>query len=172
MVVSELSRKFHPCDSISSIMGSSVRIPPISSRTSQTTRSIENLLPVGALGNNQHLLHRLQPIISVQRIWRAGERRWLVAHELSMLVPGWNWWWWWQWCLLLLRPSLLVHFLPLLVFLLHLCMHICYDVSHLLHYLHLGCNCGISSGWWGIWRIHLSLLLWLSKYPPTVSIGR
>jgi hypothetical protein len=37
-----------------------------------------------------------------------------------------------------------------------------------VHYPHLSYNCGISSGWW---RIHLSLLLWLSKYPPSVSIG-
>jgi hypothetical protein len=41
MIISELSSKLHPCDSISSIMGSSVRIPPISSGTSKTTRSIE-----------------------------------------------------------------------------------------------------------------------------------
>jgi hypothetical protein len=94
MKVSELSSKFRLGDSISSIVGSSVGIPPISSKTSQTSRSIEDLLLVRALCNNQHLLHRLQPIISVQRIWRVGERRWLVAHELSVLVPGWNWWWW------------------------------------------------------------------------------
>jgi hypothetical protein len=32
---------------------------------------------------------------------------------------------------------------------------------------------GVSSGWWRLWRIHLRLLLlWLSKYPPSVSIGR
>jgi hypothetical protein len=176
MIVSELNRKFRPCDSINNIVGGSVRIPPISSRTSQMARSIEELLPVKALGSNQHLLHRLQPIIRVQRVWRAGERRWLMAHELLVLAPGWNWWWrWWKWCLLLLRPPLLAHLLSLLVhllaFLSHLRMHICHGVSHLLHYSHLGCNYGISSGWWRIWRIHLSLLLWLSEYPPTVSIG-
>jgi hypothetical protein len=157
-------------------VGSSVRIPPISSMTSKTTRSIENLLPVRALSNIQHLLHKLQPIISVQRTQRAGERRWLVAHKLLVLVLGWNWWWWRQWCLLLLRPSLLVHlFSPLahlLAFLSHLRVHIHHSIIHLLHYPHLGCNCWISSGWWRIWRVHLCLLLlWLSKYPPTVSIG-
>jgi hypothetical protein len=180
MIVSELSYKFHPCHSISSIMGSSVRIPPISSRTSQTTKSIKNLLLVRALCNVQHLLHRLQPIISVKRIWRANEHRWLVAHEFTVLVPGWNWWWrWWQWCLLLLRPSLLAHLLSLLahllVFLPYLRMHIRHSISHLLHYLHLGCNCWISFGWWRIWRIrmiHLGLLLLLSKYPPVEWVGR
>jgi hypothetical protein len=177
MIVSELSSKLCPCDSISSIVGSSVGIPPINSRTSQTTRSIENLLPVRALCNDQHLLHRLQPIISLQRIWRVGERRWLVPHELPVLVLGWNWWWWWwwQWFLLLLHPSLLAHLLPLLVHLLtllsHLHMHICHSINHLLHYPHLGCNCWISPGWWRIWRIHFCLLLLLSKYPPIVSIG-
>jgi hypothetical protein len=66
--------------------------------------------------------------------------------------------------------SLLAH---LLAFLPHLRMHIHHGVCHLLHYLHLGNNCGISSGWWRLWRIHLNWLwLGLSKYPPSVSIGR
>jgi hypothetical protein len=89
---------------------------------------------------------------------------------------------------LLLRPSLLAYLLSLLAHLLayilsllvhllaflpHLHVHIRHGVYHLLHYPHLGCNCGISSGWWRLWRIHLRLLLlWLSKYPPSVSIGR
>jgi hypothetical protein len=178
VIVSELSSKLCLGDSISSIVDSGVRIPPISSRTSKTTRSIENLLPVRALCNNQHLLHKLQPIISVQRIWRAGKRRWLVAHELPVLVLRWNWWWWWwwQWCLLLLHPSFLAHLLPLLAHLLmlmsHLRMHICHSISHLLHHLHLGCNYLISSGWWRIQRIHLCLLLLLSKCPPVEWVGK
>jgi hypothetical protein len=67
--------------------------------------------------------------------------------------------------------SLLAH---LLAFLPHLCMHICHSISHLLHYPHLGCNCWINSGWWRIWRIrriHLGLLLLLSKYPVVEWIG-
>jgi hypothetical protein len=65
--------------------------------------------------------------------------------------------------------SLLVH---LLAFLPHLCVHVRHSICYLLHYLHLGCNSWISSGWWRIGMIHLFLLLlWLSKYPPTVSIG-
>jgi hypothetical protein len=115
-------------------------------------------------------------IIGMQRIWRAVEGRWLVAHKFLLLVPGWKWWWWWwwwQWCLLLLHPPLLAHLLPcsvhLLAFLPHLRMHIRHIISHLLNYLHLGCNSWVSSGWW---RIHLFfLLLWLSKHPLTVSIG-
>jgi hypothetical protein len=60
----------------------------------------------------------------------------------------------------------------LLAFLPHLRVHIRNSISHLLHYPHVGYNCGISSGWWRIWRVHLCLLLlWLSKYPPTLSIG-
>jgi hypothetical protein len=99
-----------------------------------------------------------------------------VAHEFSVLVPGWKWWWrWWQWCLLLLHPSVLAHLLPLLAHLLmllsHLRVHIYHSVSHLLHYPHLGCNCWISPGWWRIRRIHLGLLLLLSKYPLIVLIG-
>jgi hypothetical protein len=51
-------------------------------------------------------------------------------------------------------------------------MHIFHSISHLLHHLHLGCNYWISSGWWRIRRIHLSLLLLLSKYPPIEWIGK
>jgi hypothetical protein len=43
MVVSELCGEFRPSNSISSVMGSNIRIPPISSRTSQTTKSIEGV---------------------------------------------------------------------------------------------------------------------------------
>jgi hypothetical protein len=66
--------------------------------------------------------------------------------------------------------SLLEH---LLAFLPHLRVHICHGVCHMLHYPHLGWYYGISSNWWRLWRIHLRLLLlWLSKYPLSVSIGR
>jgi hypothetical protein len=65
VVVSELSCEFRPSNSVSSIMGSNIRIPPVSSRTCQTTRSIKNLLPVRALGDVEHLLNRFQPIISI-----------------------------------------------------------------------------------------------------------
>jgi hypothetical protein len=55
---------------------------------------------------------------------------------------------------------------------LHLRVHVRHSIYHLLHYPHLGYNSWVSSGWWRIWRIHLFfLLLWLSKYPLTVSIG-
>jgi hypothetical protein len=126
----------------------------------------------------------------MEEIWRASEGRRLVAHKFPVFVPGWKWrWWWWQWCLLLLllRSSLLVYLLSLLAHLLayilsllahllaflpHLCMHVRHGICHLLHYPHLGSNCGISSGWWRLWRIHLRLLLWLSEYLPSVSIGR
>jgi hypothetical protein len=65
--------------------------------------------------------------------------------------------------------SLLAH---LLAFLPHLCVHVRHSICHLLHYPHLGCNSWVSSGWWRIGRIILFLLLlWLSIYPPTVSIG-
>jgi hypothetical protein len=68
-----------------------------------------------------------------------------VAHELPVLVPGWNWWWWWwwwQWCLLLLHPPLLTHLHSLLAFLPYLLMHIHHSIIHLLHYPHQGCTAG------------------------------
>jgi hypothetical protein len=60
-----------------------------------------------------------------------------MAHELPVLVPGWNWWWgWWQWCLLLLllllRPSLLAYLLSLLA---HLLAYILSLLAHLLAFL-------------------------------------
>jgi hypothetical protein len=66
--------------------------------------------------------------------------------------------------------SLLAHFLA---FLPHLRVHIRHSVSHLLHYPHLCCNSWVNNCWWRWRRIHLRLLLlWLSKYPSSVSIGR
>jgi hypothetical protein len=38
------------------------------------------------LGNVEHLLHCLQPIISLDWIWGAGEGGWLVAHKLVWVV--------------------------------------------------------------------------------------
>src|SRR5688572_16841857 len=116
-----------------------------------------------------------------------------MAHKLPVLITRWNWWWWWrQWCLLLLlllRPSLLAYLFSflaqhpayllsllahLLAFLLHLRTHICHSVRHLLHHPHLICNHWVNSAWWRRWwRVHLCWLwLGLSKYPPSVSIGR
>jgi hypothetical protein len=57
MVVSELCSKFSLSNSIGSIMGSSVGVPPISSEANETTRSIEYLLPIRALSDIKHLLH-------------------------------------------------------------------------------------------------------------------
>jgi hypothetical protein len=108
VVVSELCTELRPSNSISSIVGSNIRIPPVSSRTCQTTRSIKNLLPVRALCDVEHLLNCLQPIISIKWIWRTDEGGWLMAHEFLVLISGWNWWWWWrQWYLLLLLLLLL-----------------------------------------------------------------
>jgi hypothetical protein len=70
-------------------VSSTVRIPPISSGASKATRCIQDLLLVSALGNVEHLLHYLQPIISLDWIRGTGEGGWLVAHKLMMLIPGW-----------------------------------------------------------------------------------
>jgi hypothetical protein len=45
-----------------------VSIPPSYSGFFQSARSIEDLLPVSTLDDVQHLLHHLDPVISLQRI--------------------------------------------------------------------------------------------------------
>jgi hypothetical protein len=84
--------------------------------------------------------------------------------------------------LLVYLLSLLTHFLAyilsllahLLAFLPHLRVHIRHGICHPLHYPHLCCNSWVNSCWWRLWRIYLRLLLllWLSKYPSSVLIGR
>jgi hypothetical protein len=57
MVVSELCRKFCPGDSVGISMGSNVGVPPISSRASKMTLSVEHLLLVIALSDIKHIFH-------------------------------------------------------------------------------------------------------------------
>jgi hypothetical protein len=88
MIVPEMCRKFCLDNSVSNSMGSTVGVPPVSSGASEATRCVEHLLPISTLNNVEHLIHCLQPIISMKRIWRAGECGWLVTHEFPVLVLG------------------------------------------------------------------------------------
>jgi hypothetical protein len=90
MIVPEMCREFCPGNSISSSMSNTVGVLPVSSMASEAPRCVENLLPISTLSNVEHFIHYLQPIISLKRIWRAGEGRWLMTHEFSMLVLGWS----------------------------------------------------------------------------------
>jgi hypothetical protein len=65
MVISELSGEFCLGDGVGSSVSSTICMPPIRNETSKATRCIEYFLPVSTLGYVEHLVHGLQPVISL-----------------------------------------------------------------------------------------------------------
>jgi hypothetical protein len=73
MVLPEFVPELLPGDGVGGVMGCGVSIPPICSGPFQSASSIKGLLPVSTLDDVQHLLHRLDPVVGVQRIRRVRE---------------------------------------------------------------------------------------------------
>jgi hypothetical protein len=96
-------------------------IPPIGHGTLESSRGVQDLLPVVALGDIQLLSNDLEPVIGIQRINCMRERRRVMAHKIPMLISS-------RGCLLLLLLVLLI--LLVLLNLLHRC-------SEALQKLHL-----------------------------------
>jgi hypothetical protein len=88
-------------------------------------------IPVNAPSDGEDLLYCLQPIISLKWINNMRECWGIMAREFPMIVPWW---------------LILVHFV-------HLILHICHSIGHVLEKLHLPCM-KLLHDW-----IHLSLLL-------------
>jgi hypothetical protein len=59
MVIPELRGEFCLGDCVDGSMSSAVRIPPIRSGTSKTTRCVHHFLSVRALSYVEHLLYKL-----------------------------------------------------------------------------------------------------------------
>ena len=96
-------------------------IPPIGRGTLESSRGVQDLLPVVALGDIQLLSDKLEPVIGIQRINRVRESWRVMAHKIPVLISG-------RWCILLLLLVLLI--LLVLLNLLHRC-------SEALQKLHL-----------------------------------
>jgi hypothetical protein len=65
MVIPKLSGEFCPGNGVDSGVSSAICIPLIRSGAGKATRCIEYFLPVSTLGYVEHLVHRLQPVISL-----------------------------------------------------------------------------------------------------------
>jgi hypothetical protein len=87
-------------------------IPPIGRGTLESSRGVQDLLPIVALGDIQLLSDDLEPVIDIQRINRMREHRRVMAHKIPMLISS-------RGCILLLLLVLLI--LLILLNLLHRC---------------------------------------------------
>jgi hypothetical protein len=63
-------------------------IPTVRRGTLESSRGIQDLLPVIALGDIQLLSDNLEPVIDIQRINRMRESRRVMAHKILMLISS------------------------------------------------------------------------------------
>jgi hypothetical protein len=118
-------------------------IPPIGRGTLESSRGVQYLLPVIALGDIQLLSNDFEPVIGIQRINRMRESRWVMAHKVPVLISS-------RECILLLLLVLLI--LLVLLNLLHRC-------SESLQKLHLSGDklLHVRVQWW--WWYLLTMLV-------------
>jgi hypothetical protein len=111
-------------------------IPPIGRGSLESTRGVQDLFPVVALGDVQLLSDNLEPVIGIQRINHMGERWRVMTHKIPVFVSS-------RWCVLLLLLMLLIQLV--LLNLLNSC-------SESLQKLHLGgdelFHVGVRCWWW------------------------
>ena len=111
-------------------------IPPVRCGSLESSRGIQDLLPVVALGDVQLLFNDLEPVIGIQRINHMGECWRVMTHKILVLISS-------RGCILLLLLVLLI--LLILLNLLHRC-------SETLQKLHLSCDelfhIGVRWWWW------------------------
>jgi hypothetical protein len=113
-------------------------IPPIGRGTLESSRGVQDLLPVIALGDIQLLSNDLEPVIDIQRINRVRESWRVMAHKILMLISS-------RGCILLLLLVLMI--LLILLNLLHRC-------SGTLQKLHLsGDELFHVRVWWWWWYL-------------------
>jgi hypothetical protein len=116
-------------------------IPPVGRGTFESSRSVQDLLSVIALGDVQFLTNDLKPVIGIQRVYCMRESRRVVTHEVPVLVSSLG-------CMLLLMLVLLI--------LLYLLNRRCESLQK----LHLRCDELIHSGiGWRWWQLLITLVL-------------
>jgi hypothetical protein len=76
-------------------------IPPVGRKTLESSRGVQDLLPVVALSDVKLLSNDLEPVIGIQRINRMGECWWMMTHKIPVLISG-------RGCILLLLLMLLI----------------------------------------------------------------
>jgi hypothetical protein len=76
-------------------------IPPIGRSSLESSRGVQDLLPVVALSDVQLLSNDLEPVISMQRINRMRECWRMMTHEIPVLISC-------RGCILLLLLMLLI----------------------------------------------------------------
>jgi hypothetical protein len=118
-------------------------IPPIGRSSLESSRGVQDLLPVVALSDVQLLSNDLEPVIGIQRINRMRKCRRVMTHEIPVLISGWG-------CILLLLGLLI---LLVLLYLLN-------SRSDSLQNLHLGGDELLHIGirWWWWWYLLATLV--------------
>jgi hypothetical protein len=111
-------------------------IPPVGRGSLESSRGVQDLLSVVALGDVKLLSNDLEPVIGIQRINRMRKCRRMMTHEVPVLISS-------RGCILLLLLMLLI----LLVLL-----NLLNNRSDSLQNLHLGgdelLHVGIRWWWW------------------------
>ena len=88
MVLTKATSELFPGNGVRVGMGGEIGLPPRLGYSSQQTKTIQNFLPIVALGGVQLLLHSAQPIFSIHGVRRVSERWGMTSHEFSTLVSG------------------------------------------------------------------------------------
>jgi hypothetical protein len=85
------SSKLWPVDALGFLMGFHVSIPPVSCKTRKLVKGSQHLLTVVELHHLQHLLNRLEPVISIH--WLHSMRKgWpLSTLKISQPIPRRRW---------------------------------------------------------------------------------
>jgi hypothetical protein len=142
-VSTEVHLEFVPSYGVSISMYRGEGIPPVGRGTFESSRSIQDLFSVIALGDVQFLPDDLKPVIDIQGVNCMRESRRVMAHEILMLVSN-------LWCMSLLMLVLLV--LLILLNLLH-------RGIESLQKLHLRCDEFLHVGiWWRWWQLLTTLV--------------
>jgi hypothetical protein len=144
MVSMEVHLEFLPSYGIYVAVCCSEGIPPIGQGTFKSSRSVQDLLSVIALGDVEFLFDNLKPVIGIQGVNRMRESRRVVVHKISVLVSS-------LWCILLLMLVLLV---------LLILLNLLYRSSESLQNRHLRCDELLHVGiWWRSWQLLINTLV-------------
>jgi hypothetical protein len=136
MVSMEVHLEFLPGYGICISMCRDEGIPPVGRGTFKSSRSIQYILSVIALGDVQFLPDDLKLVIGIQGVNFMRESRRVMAHKIPVLVSS-------LWCILLLM---------LVVLILLILLNLLHRSSESLQKLHLRCDellhVGVGWRWW------------------------